>query len=77
MITLLLLAGVIVGTVIGNVIANFTDAPLFHESFTIGTQGSPAVLDLVVVKIAFGLTFTINFGTMLGILIGILLYYKA
>lgn len=77
MLFLFLLAGVIVGTIIGNVIANFSDAPIFHESFTIGTQGTPAILDLVVLKVSFGISFTINFGTMLGILLGILLYYKA
>ena len=76
MLLLFLLAGVIVGTIAGNVIANFSDAAIFHESFIIGTQGTPAVLDLIIVKIAFGLSFTINFGTMLGILLGILLYYK-
>ncbi len=73
---LFLLAGVIIGSIVGNIISRYTDAKLFHESFTIGTQGMPAVLDFVVIKLAFGLSLTINFGTMLGVLLGVLLYYR-
>lgn len=73
---LFLFAGIIIGSMIGNIIANYSDAKLFHESFTIGTQSMPAVLDFVVIKLAFGLSLTINFGTILGVLFGILLYYR-
>ncbi len=73
---LFLIAGVIVGTILGNIIANYSNAKIFHDSFVIGTQGMPAILDFVVIKLAFGLSLTINFGTMLGILLGIICYYR-
>lgn len=73
---LFLIAGIIIGGVLGNILANYSDSRIFHESFVIGTQNMPAILDLVVIKLAFGLSFTINFGTMLGVLIGIILYYR-
>ncbi|HZJ83809.1 MAG TPA: DUF4321 domain-containing protein [Clostridia bacterium] len=72
-----IIIGVIVGSFVGNIIANYSDARIFHDSITIGTQGMPAILDLVVVKLAFGLSLTINFGTVLGILAGILWYYRS
>jgi uncharacterized membrane protein YfcA len=73
---LFLMAGIIVGSTVGSILAKYSDAELFQQSFTLGTQGMPAVLDLIVIKLSFGLSLTINFGTMLGILIGILLYYR-
>ena len=73
---LLLLAGVIIGSMLGNVIGGYTDAKLFHESFTIGTQGMPQVLDLSIIKLAFGLSVTINFGTVLGLIIGLIIYFR-
>jgi F0F1-type ATP synthase assembly protein I len=76
MLFLFLLAGVIVGSIVGNIIATYSDAKIFNESFTIGTQGMPAILDFNVIKLAFGLSLNVNFGTMLGVLLGIFLYYR-
>ncbi|NLI60560.1 MAG: DUF4321 domain-containing protein [Clostridiales bacterium] len=76
MLFLFLMAGIIVGSMVGNIISNYSDAKLFHESFTIGTQGIPAILDFAVIKLAFGLTLTVNFGTILGIICGVLMYYR-
>jgi len=73
---LFLMAGVIIGSAVGNILARYSDAQLFHQSFTIGTQGMPAILDLIVIKLAFGLSLTINFGTILGVILGIILYYR-
>ena len=60
MLFLFLLAGVIVGSIVGNIIATYSDAKIFNESFTIGTQGMPAILDFNVIKLAFGLSLNVN-----------------
>jgi len=75
---LFLLAGIIIGSTVGNILARYSDAELLHQSFTIGigTHEMPAVLDLIIIKLAFGLSITINFGTILGVILGIILYYR-
>lgn len=73
---LFILAGVIIGGVVGNILASYSNAKIFHQEFSIGTQSMPAILDFSVIKVAFGLTLTVNFGTMLGVLIGVILYFK-
>lgn len=74
---LFILAGVIIGTVIGNILAvYFSDYKLFTESYEIGSRGSPGFVDLSIIKIAFGITLRINFGTVLGLILGLVLYYK-
>ncbi len=76
MLFLFLLAGVIVGSIVAVSYTHYSDAKIFSESFTIGTQGMPAILDFNVIKLAFGLSLNVNFGTMLGVLLGIFLYYR-
>ena len=73
---LFLLAGVIVGTFIGNILAYLTKWELFTFSFSIGTSGTPAWLDLSVLRLCIGIAFKINFGTVLGIVAGLILYFK-
>lgn len=74
---LFLLTGVIVGSVLGNIIGNYSSSKIFTDSITIGTQGMPSVLDFNVIKIAFGMSLKINFGTVFGVLLGFFLYYKS
>ena len=73
---LFLMAGIIIGSAVGNILARYSDAGLFHQSFIIGTQGTPAILDLIIIKLTFGLSIIINFGTILGVILGIILYYR-
>ncbi len=73
---LFLMAGIIIGSAVGNILARYSDAELFHQSFIIGTQGTPAILDLIIIKLTFGLSIIINFGTILGVILGIILYYR-
>jgi len=70
------MAGIIIGSAVGNILARYSDAELFHQSFIIGTQGTPAILDLIIIKLTFGLSIIINFGTILGVILGIILYYR-
>lgn len=75
---LFILAGVIIGTIIGNILGTyFSNSKIFTETYEIGSQGAPGYLDLSIVKIALGITFRINFGTVLGLALGLFLYFKS
>lgn len=74
---LFLLAGIIIGSVVGRLLATYFDIPLFTESIQIGTGDGPITLDLQVVELVLGITFTINFGTVLGVLLGLIFYFRS
>ncbi len=74
---LFLLSGIIVGTIVGKILAGYFPYEIFTHSYAIGTQGPPAIIDLSILQIAFGLTLFINFGTVVGLLLGIFFYSKA
>lgn len=74
---LLLLAGIIIGSVVGRILAAYFDIPLFTQSLQIGTGDSPIIIDLEVIDLVLGITFTVNFGTVLGVLLGLILYFKS
>lgn len=75
---LFILAGIIIGTVAGNILAVYlSDVKLFTETYELGTIGSPKFIDLSIIKIAFGLTLRINFGTVLGLILGLIFYYNS
>lgn len=74
---LFLLAGIIIGGVVGNILAQYFDAQIFKESIQIGTKGDPLSVDLGVVHLVLGLTFTINFGTVLGVLLGLFFFFRS
>jgi hypothetical protein len=74
---LFLLAGIIIGSVAGRILAAYFDIPLFTESLQIGTEDDPIVLDLEVIDLVLGVTFTVNFGTVLGVLLGLIFYFKS
>lgn len=76
MLLLFLAAGVIIGTFVGDILAKLINSPIFTYSFTFGTTGSPAWIDLSVLKICFGISLKVNFGTVLGIIVGLLMYFK-
>jgi hypothetical protein len=74
---LLLLAGVIVGGLIGHFLSLYFDLPIFRESVTFGTGETPLLLNLIFADIVFGINIIINFGTVLGVLLGVLFYTKS
>lgn len=73
---LFLLAGVIVGGLIGHLLSIYFDMSIFRESIVIGTGETPISLNLIVADIVFGGNIIINFGTVLGLLLGVLFYTK-
>ena len=76
MLLLFMTAGVIMGTFVGDLLARLINSPIFTYSFSFGTSGTPAWIDLSVLRICFGISIKVNFGTVLGIIAGLLMYFK-
>ena len=76
MLLLFMTAGVIIGTFVGDLLARLINSPIFTYSFSFGTSGTPAWIDLSVLRICFGISIKVNFGTVLGIIAGLLMYFK-
>ena len=76
MLLLFMTAGVIMGTFVGDLLARLINSPIFTYSFSFGTSGTPAWIDLSVLRICFGISIKVNFGTVLGIIVGLLMYFK-
>jgi hypothetical protein len=75
---LFLLSGVIFGGIIGRLLGQYLPYAIFTDSITIGFgEGAAAVIHLVILSVTFGFTIIINFGTVLGLLLGILLYMRS
>jgi len=71
---LFLLCGVLIGSVAGELLGNALPAGIFTKSLRIGTIDGPIALNLLVLDLSIGAVLHINFGTVLGIVLGILLY---
>ena len=71
---LFMLCGVLVGSIIGQLLGTVIPGDLFAKSLRIGTIQGPITLDLLILDFTFGAVLHINFGTILGIILGILLY---
>jgi len=67
---LLLLAGLVVGGLIGNV---FPEGSWINYGQTFGLS-SPVVLDLGILCLTFGLSITVTVASLIGIVIGIIVY---
>jgi len=72
---LILLSGIVLGGFIGHLCRNvgFLSWLNYGQSFGLS---SPVVLDLGIMVFTFGLTITINIASILGIIIGIIIYKK-
>lgn len=71
---LFLLCGVLIGSIVGELLGNALSADIFTKSLRIGTINGPIALNLLVLDLNLGAVLHINFGTVLGIILGILLY---
>lgn len=71
---LFLLCGVLVGGILGELLGSAIPGELFAKSLRIGTIAGPITLNLLVLDLTLGMVLHINFGTVLGIVLGILLY---
>jgi len=72
---LILLSGIVLGGFIGYLCRDISWLSWLSYGQTFGLS-SPVVLDLGIIILTFGLTITINIASILGIIIGIILYKK-
>ncbi len=75
----ILILGALIGSVIGEVIAALAPGGFLETVFSKGINpglSPPAVLDLRVVTLTFGLTMRINLASLLGIALAVVIYRK-
>ena len=75
----ILILGALVGSVIGEVVAALAPGSYLEAVFSKGINpglSPPAVLDLKVITLTFGLTLRINLASLLGIVLAMLIYRK-
>lgn len=72
---LILLSGIVLGGFIGYLCRNISWLSWLNYGQTFGLS-SPVVLDLGIIVVTFGLTITINIASIIGIIIGIIIYKK-
>lgn len=72
-----LLAGIVMGTVIGKLCADVSFLSWLAYTMSVGLDtASPLVLDLIVFKLAFGFTLTVNPAQILCVIIALIAYNK-
>lgn len=72
-----LLAGIVLGTVLGRLCENVPWLSWLAYSMSVGLDtGSPAVLDLIVFKLAFGFTLSVNAAQILCVIVALIVYNK-
>ncbi len=75
----IIILGALIGSVIGEVIATLAPGGLLEKIFSKGINPGltpPAVLDLKVLTLTFGLTMKVNLSSLLGIVLALLIYRK-
>lgn len=72
-----LLAGIVLGTILGRVCENVSFLSWLAYTLSVGLDtGSPMVLDLIVFKLAFGFTLSVNAAQILCVIIALIVYGK-
>lgn len=72
-----LLAGIILGTILGRLCEGVSFLSWLAYSISVGLDtASPLVLDLIVFKVAFGFSLTINTAQIICIIAALLIYNK-
>mgnify|MGYP000395094384 CR=1 FL=1 len=71
---LFLLCGVLIGSIAGELLGSALATGIFAKSLRVGTINGPISINLLVLDLSIGAVLHINFGTVLGIILGILLY---
>lgn len=70
---LILLSGIVLGGFLGYLCRNISFLSWLNYGQTFGLS-SPVVLDLGIIILTFGMTITINIASIIGIIIGIIIY---
>ncbi len=72
-----LLAGIVLGTIIAKICADLPFLWWLAYSMSVGLDtASPLVLDLIVFKLAFGFTLTVNPAQIICVIIALIVYNK-
>lgn len=72
-----LLAGIVLGTALGRLCEGVSFLSWLAYNMSVGIDtGSPVVLDLIVLKIAFGLTLSVNVAQIITVIISLVIYNK-
>ncbi|MBP1561198.1 MAG: DUF4321 domain-containing protein [Oscillospiraceae bacterium] len=72
-----LLAGIVLGTVVARLCDGVPFLSWLAYTMSVGLDtGSPLVLDLIVFKLAFGFTLTVNTAQIICIIIALVIYNK-
>jgi len=69
---LILLFGAISGTAVGQILSRYV--PLLGVSVGGGLE-PPVTLNLIVLSLTFGMKFTANLGTAIGVILAMMLYF--
>ena len=70
-----LLAGIVLGTVLARLCANVSFLSWLSYTMSVGIDtGSPLVLDLIVFKLAFGFTLSVNPAQIICVIIALIAY---
>ncbi len=75
----IVILGALIGSVIGEVIGTLAPGGILEKVFSKGVNPGitpPAVLDLKVITLTFGLSMKINLASLLGIVLALLIYRK-
>lgn len=72
-----LLAGIVLGTVLAKICAGVSFLSWLAYDMSVGLDtGSPLVLDLIVFKLAFGFTLTVNPAQIICVIAALIIYNK-
>ncbi len=71
---LLILAGIVVGGFLGTLFTNVPALSWLNYGYSFGMLGEPFTLDLRVIVLTFKLVFNITMSSIVGVLIGVLVY---
>ena len=72
-----LLAGIVLGTILGRLCEGVSFLSWLAYSMSVGLDtASPLVLDLIIFKVAFGFSLTVNTAQIICIIAALLIYNK-
>ena len=75
MLLLLLLAGMVLGSALWAMLTPILPAAL-TQSFTIGSTAAPWRFDLIFIVLSFGVVLSVNLGSLIGVILAVLVFYK-
>ncbi len=75
----LLILVLLVGAIIGSALWSFLTPVLpsvLTQSFTIGSTAAPWSVDLQFITLTFGVVLSVNIGSLIGMIIALIIFYK-